>query len=144
MTVRLLAATLALGLAASVTAETPNIEPGLWEYNNKMSFSGDVPIPDQEQTSEECVTAEDIAQGDAFLEDVDECEITRKDLRRDGMNYAMVCSQPDGTQMTMDAEMEFHGDTASGTIHGNMETPMGAMQMTITMTGRRIGDCPGE
>ncbi|NBB93354.1 MAG: DUF3617 family protein [Gammaproteobacteria bacterium] len=144
MKARLLTAALALGLVATANAETPNIEPGLWEYNNKMSFVGDVPIPDQEQTSEECVTAEDIEQGDAFLDDVDECEITHKDLRRDGMDYAMTCTQPDGTQMTMEAEMSFAGDSATGNITGNMETPMGAMQMNITMTGRRIGDCPGE
>lgn len=144
MIARTLAAALTLGLAATVVAETPNIEPGLWKYENQMSFSGDVPIPDQNQTSEECVTAEDIAEGDAFLEDVDECEITHKDVRSDGMDYSMVCAQPDGTQMTMDAEMAFAGNTANGTINGNMETPMGAMQMTITVSGERIGDCPTE
>ncbi|WP_376692820.1 DUF3617 domain-containing protein [Wenzhouxiangella sp. EGI_FJ10409] len=144
MIVRTLAAALALGLATVAVAETPNIEPGLWKYENSMTFSGDVPIPDQNQTSEECVTAEDIAEGDAFLDDVDECEITHKDLRRDGMNYSMLCTQPDGTEMTMDAEMAFAGTTANGTIDGTMETPMGAMQMTITVTGERIGDCPAE
>lgn len=144
MIVRTLAAALALGLATVAVAETPNIEPGLWKYENSMTFSGDVPIPDQNQTSEECVTAEDIAEGDAFLDDVDECEITHKDLRRDGMNYSMLCTQPDGTEMTMDAEMAFAGNTANGTIEGTMETPMGAMQMTITVTGERIGDCPAE
>ncbi|WP_376695605.1 DUF3617 domain-containing protein [Wenzhouxiangella sp. EGI_FJ10305] len=144
MIVRTLAAALALGLATVAMAETPNIEPGLWKYENNMTFSGDVPIPDQNQTSEECVTAEDIAEGDAFLDDVDECEITHKDLRRDGMDYSMDCTQPDGTQMTMDAEMQFNGDSASGTIDGKMETPMGAMQMTINVSGQRIGDCPAE
>jgi len=144
MIARTLAATLALGLTTVTVAETPNIEPGLWKYDNNMTFAGDVPIPDQNQTSEECVTAEDIAEGGAFLDDVDECDITHKDLRRDGMDYSMTCTQPDGTQMTMDAEMQFNGDTASGTINGNMETPMGAMQMIISMSGQRIGDCPGE
>lgn len=144
MIARLLVPALALGLVTAAVAETPNIEPGLWEYNNKMSFSGDVPIPDQEQTSEECITMDDIEEGDAFLDDVEECEVTRKDVRRDGMDYAMTCTQPDGTRMTMVATMQFNGDSADGTIDGSMETPMGAMQMSIAMTGRRIGDCPGE
>lgn len=144
MIARTIAAALALGLAATTFAQSPNIEPGLWKYDNTMTFSGDVPIPDQNQTSEECVTAEDIADGDAFLDDVDECEITHKDLREDGMDYSMVCTQPDGSQMTMDAEMAFAGTTATGTINGNMETPMGAMQMTISVSGERIGDCAGE
>ena len=143
MIFRLITATLFLGLAASAVAETPNIEPGLWEYSNKMSFSGDIPIPDQEQTTEECLTDEDIAEGEAFLDNVEACEITHKDLRRDGMNYVMTCNQAEGMQMTMEANMQFNGDSANGTITGNMETPMGAMAMNITMTGRRIGDCPG-
>jgi len=33
------------------------------------------------------------------------------------------------------------GDSMEGTVNGDMETPMGAMQMNVTMTGRRIGDC---
>src|SRR5690554_3593703 len=123
MIFRLITATLFLGLAASAVAETPNIEPGLWEYSNKMSFSGDIPIPDQEQTTEECLTSEDIAEGEAFLDDVEECDITRKDLRRDGMNYVMTCNQAEGMQMTMEANMQFNGDSANGTITGNMETP---------------------
>lgn len=137
-----LAVGLILGLAAPAVAETPNIEPGLWEYRNKMTFSGDVPIPEQEQTTEECVTLEDIEQGDAFLDDVEECEITRKDVRSDGMDYAMVCEQPDGSQMTMEAVMQFNGTSVSGTITGAMEMPMGKMNMNIDMTGERIGDCP--
>ncbi len=144
MIARTLAAALALGLATVAVAETPNIEPGLWKYENSMTFSGDVPIPDQNQSSEECVTAEDIAEGDAFLDDVDECEITHKDLRSDGMTYSMLCTQPDGTEMTMDAEMAFAGTSASGTIEGTMETQMGAMEMTIEVSGERIGDCPTE
>ncbi|MDZ7789120.1 MAG: DUF3617 family protein [Xanthomonadales bacterium] len=144
MIARTISAALALGLATVAIAETPNIEPGLWKYENSMTFSGDVPIPDQNQTSEECVTTEDIAEGDAFLDDVDECDITHKDVRSDGMDYSMVCTQPDGTEMTMDAKMTFAGTTANGTIEGNMETPMGAMQMTITISGERIGDCPAE
>lgn len=130
-----------LGLALSANAETPNIEPGMWEYKNKMKFQSDFPIPDQEHTSEECVTLEDIERGDAFLDDVDECDMTRKDVRRDGMDYAMVCRSPDGTEMTMDAKMHFSGNTANGIINGQMQTPMGAMSMTIEMNGRRIGDC---
>lgn len=140
---RILAITTALllGLSAAAVAETPNIEPGKWEYNNKITFGPEFPLPDQDQTSEECVTLDDIEQGEAFLDDVEDCDITRKDLRRDGMDYAMVCTQPDGTQMTMEAKMNFNGDSADGTIKGNMQTPMGEMNMNIEMDGRRIGDC---
>jgi hypothetical protein len=141
MRLKVIAAAGLLAVGASALAETPNLEPGMWEYHNKMSFQSDFPIPDQEHTNQECVTLEDIERGDAFLEDVEECDITRQDIRSDGMDYSMVCRGPDGTEMTMTATMHFHGDTANGTITGQMETPMGPMQMTIEMNGRRIGDC---
>ena len=141
MYLRTIAAASLLILGTSVVAETPNLEPGMWEYHNKMSFQSDLPIPDQEHTNQECVTLEDIERGDAFLDDAEECEITRQDMRSDGMDYSMTCRGPDGTEMTMDATMQFDGDTATGTITGEMETPMGPMQMSIDMTGRRIGDC---
>lgn len=137
-----LIATALLALALTVNAETPNIEPGLWEYHNKMTFeSDDFPIPDQEDTNQECVTLEDIERGDAFLEDVDECEITHRDIRHDGMDYSMTCHSADGMEMTMDARMQFFGDRATGVIDGKMHTPMGEMSMTIEMEGNRIGDC---
>lgn len=131
-----------LAFTCSVNAESPNIEPGMWEYHNKMSFqSAEFPVPDQEDTNQECVTLDDIERGDAFLEDVEECDITHQDIRHDGMDYAMSCKGPDGTEMTMDAEMQFFGDRATGIINGQMHTPMGEMSMKIEMDGRRIGDC---
>ena len=141
MRLRVITAAALMALGTSAIAETPNLEPGMWEYHNKMSFQSDFPIPDQEHTNQECVTLEDIERGDAFLEDVEECEIAHQDIRSDGMDYSMVCRGPDGTEMTMDATMHFHGDSANGTITGQMETPMGPMEMSIEMTGQRIGDC---
>lgn len=141
MRFNILAAASLLVFGCSVTADTPNLEPGMWEYQNKMSFDSEFPIPDQEQTNQECLTLDDIKRGDAFLDDVDECDVTRQDIRSDGMDYSMICRGPDGTEMRMDASMQFNGDTATGTITGEMETPMGPMSMSIEMNGRRIGDC---
>jgi len=142
MIARTFTAALLLGLASTAVAdETPNIEAGMWQYNNKVTFGPEFPLPDQEQSNEECVTAEEIEQGQAFLDDVDECDITHKNVRRDGMDYAMTCTQPDGSEMTMEASMQFNGDSATGTVNGSMQTPMGEMTMNITMDGRRIGDC---
>lgn len=138
---RIAAAALIAGLSFSVSAETPNINPGEWEYNSTIRFQSDFPIPDQSDTTTECVTEEDILEGDAFVEEMEGCEITTRDLRRDGMNYVMECSSPDGTSVTMQATMDFNGDSASGTITGDMETPMGPMTMNIELEGRRIGDC---
>ncbi len=130
-----------IALVAPAYAERPDIQPGLWEYTNRMSFDTRAPIPDREHSNQECVSDEDLGRGDTFLEDMDECEIISQDMRRDGMDYEMTCAGPDGTRMTMDASMQFAGDTVSGLFTGNMETPMGPMQMNIEMDGRRIDDC---
>ena len=129
-------------LSAPVFAEDPNINPGMWETTSTVSInSPQFSLPPQTQTSSDCVTAEDVAQGDAFLEDTEECEITNKDIRSDGMDYSMTCSNPDGTTMTMDARMSFDGDTMTGNVDGQMESAMGAMSMKVEISGRRTGDC---
>lgn len=141
MKIRLIMATALLSAPLLLAAEKPNIEPGEWEYENTMRYGGDVPIPDQTATSTDCVTIEDLEQGDAFLDDADECDVVRSDIRRDGMDYAMECDAGDGTKMTMEGSMQFMGDRSSGTLTGEMDTPMGHVTMTIDLEGRRIGDC---
>ena len=130
------------GLAGTALADDPNIEPGMWETTSTVTLnSPQFSLPPQTQSTSDCVTAEDVAQGDAFLEDNEECEITEKDIRSDGMNYTMTCNNPDGTSMTMNAEMSFDGDTMSGTVDGQMESAMGSMTMEVEVSGRRTGDC---
>jgi hypothetical protein len=141
MFARLTVATLFLGLSLSLSAETPNLNPGLWEYTNTMSFESEFPIPDQTDTTTDCLTEDQIREGDAFFDDMDGCETTTRNMRRDGMDFVLECQAPDGTSVTMTADMEFNGDTASGTITGDMETPMGPMKMTIEMQSRRVSDC---
>lgn len=140
MIIRIAVAALSASLALSAAAETPNIEPGEWENTSTITFISEMPIPDQSDTSTNCITAEDINSGD-FMQDMEGCTVTERDLRADGMNYAMECNNG-GMAMTMTADMQFNGDTMEGTVKGEMESPMGPMQMNVTMSGRRLGDCP--
>jgi hypothetical protein len=130
------------GLSASALADSPNINPGMWETTSTVSInSPQFSLPPQTQSTSDCVTAEDIDQGDVFLDDNEECEITNKDIRSDGMNYAMTCSNPDGSTMSMTADIAFDGDTMSGSVDGQMQSAMGEMTMKIELTGKRTGDC---
>ncbi|TVQ39374.1 MAG: DUF3617 domain-containing protein [Wenzhouxiangella sp.] len=139
---QLIASALLVGLIATVQAETPNLEPGLWETKATMRGEGGFPMPEQTHTSTDCMTEEDLAGGDAFFEDVEQCEFERREIRRDGADFEMNCSDPSGMSMNMTATMSFHGDTSEGTIRAELETPMGPMTMVTTLEGRRIGDCP--
>lgn len=132
----------AASIPSSALAEDPNIEPGMWETTSTVTIQSEqFPIPPRTDTSSECVTAEKIEEGQAFLEDNDDCEFTNKDMRADGMNYTMTCRSQDGSRVTMNAAMEFNGDSMSGTIDGDIESPMGVMQMNVEMSGKRTGDC---
>lgn len=141
-TTRILTAGLALGLVSMAQAETPNVQPGLWEYNTRMVMEAAFPFPEQTDTTTDCVTEEDIARADSFMADMDmeDCDITREDLRRDGANFEMTC-RADGMTMDMTVAMNFHGDRSDGVITSSAQTPMGPMKSTIHMDGRRIGEC---
>ncbi|MFO8153122.1 DUF3617 domain-containing protein [Thioalkalivibrio sp.] len=140
MKLRSLAIAAAAVLPLSALAVEPNIQPGEWELNSVTTFPG-TPMPEQTESSRECVTAEDLAEGLAFDVDVEGCEITDMDLREGGMNYSMSCQDDEGFEMTMDAELLFMGDQTEGTMQAQMLTPMGPMEMHMELDGRRIGDC---
>ena len=82
-------------VSLSALAQDPNINPGMWETTSTVTIQSEqIPIPPRTDTSSECVTAEKIAEGQAFLENSEECEFTNRDLRDDGMDYTMTCSSP--------------------------------------------------
>jgi len=135
-------APLAAAVALSAQAQDPNINPGMWETTSTVTIESEqFPIPPRTDSSSDCVTAEDIADGQAFLDDNEDCEFTNKDLRTDGMDYSMSCNSADGSTVTLNASMQFGGDTMSGTIDGDIESPMGVMKMNVEMKGERTGDC---
>jgi len=133
---------LGAALAGPVAAEDPNINPGMWETTSTVTLeSAQFSMPPRTETNSECLTVEKIAEGQAFLEDNEDCEFSNKDLRADGMDYTMTCNSPDGGTVTMDATMQFNGDTMTGTVDGAMESPMGKMSMKVELAGKRTGDC---
>ncbi len=132
-----------IAVPMALHAGEPNIQPGEWEYENVTTFQGDMEIPEQRETTRECITQEDIDDGLVTPDEsaMGDCEITDQQIGRDSMSYSMSCVDPEGGSMTMNAQMDFMGDSASGTIDGEMESPMGQITVRTQMEGRRIGDC---
>ncbi len=137
----MIAAGLMVGLVATALAETPNLEPGMWETTTTMRAEGGFPLPEQTHTSSECMTEEDILAGDSFFEDIEQCQFQRREIGRNGADFAMTCSDQSGMEVNMVATMKFNGDTSEGTINADLKTPMGPMTMVTTLKGRRTGDC---
>ena len=133
---------LSVTLAGPVAAADPNINPGMWETTSTITMkAAQLSMPQRTETNSECVTADKIAKGQAFLEDNKDCEFSRKEMRADGMDYTMTCNNPEGGTVTMNSSMQFNGETMTGTVDGTMESPMGPMTMKIELSGKRTGAC---
>lgn len=136
------AAALGLILITPALAVEPNIEPGMWETTSTITLkSAQFSMPARTETNSECLTAEKVARGQAFLEQEGECTFAKQDLRADGMDYAMTCKTPDGGTVTLNASMQFKGESMSGTVDGTMGTPLGEMTMSVVLSGQRKGGC---
>ena len=133
---------LTVGVASLATAETPNVQPGQWEYQTLITIDAPFPIPEQSDTSTDCITEADLAEADTFMGDMDMegCEMTREEMKRDSAHYEMVC-ETDGLTMDMTFDLKFMGDQSEGLIVSQAETPAGPMTTTIEMTGRLLGEC---
>ncbi len=131
-----------LMLAAPVMAVDPNIDPGLWETTSIVTIkSSQFSMPPRMDTRSECVTAEKITEGQAFLEQDGECTFSKKELRADGMDYVITCKGGEQGEITMNAALEFNGNAMTGRIDGTMQSPLGEMNMLVELAGRRTGSC---
>ena len=74
MKLRQLAIAALVALPVAAWAETPNITPGSWEFVSTTTVTGDMPIPDQTDTEQQCITQEDLDEIDARLRYAGEIE----------------------------------------------------------------------
>ncbi|SDO27153.1 Protein of unknown function [Halomonas shengliensis] len=137
-----IAAVLLLALPLAAQAETPNIVPGEWEFTSTTSVAGDLPIPDQTETTRECIAQGDLDDPDFQMIEAEEgCELLEHSVSVDGMDYRMMCAA-EGGQADIVGHMDFLGETTEGEVTVTVQSPqMGEMVMNTEVTGRRIGDC---
>jgi hypothetical protein len=126
-----------------VSAQTPNIIPGQWEYQSTTRMSvGGQSMPPGEVHHQDCVRQEDLANPDLFGgEELQDCDISGMEQSRSRLRYTLSCPGPDGSPYTMTADIKLRGKTMEGTMSGDMNTPMGPMRMHMDLSGKRIGDC---
>lgn len=139
------ACALCLLLAAPViaSAETPNINPGQWQYQTTMTMSaGGQAMPARTMKNKDCVRQEDIRDPDLFGGDeLKNCEVSEMKQSRSRLRYSLTCPGPDGSPYTMSADLKLQGDSMNGTMTGDMQSPTGPMNMRMELSGKRIGDC---
>ncbi|WP_299315226.1 DUF3617 family protein [uncultured Halomonas sp.] len=141
MLLRPLFAAALLALPLTAMAETPNITPGLWEFTSTTSVTGEIPIPDQTDTHQECIAQGDLEDPDfQFLEVEEGCELLEHNVSADGIDYRMMCRE-EGGEANINGRMDFLGERVEGSVDVTVQSPMGEMQMNTVVEGAHIGDC---
>ena len=141
MSLRTLLAAAALSLPLAAVADTPNIVPGLWEFTSTTSVTGEVPIPDQTDTHQECIAQGDLTDADfQFLEVEEGCELLEHNVSADGVDYQMICRE-EGGEANIDGRMDFLGERVEGDVNVTVQSSMGEMQMHTVVEGERLDDC---
>jgi len=119
-------------LPGALAAAEPNIRPGLWEWRSNMEMAG-MPYAMPEHVHQECLTREQLVPKDQQDQG---CAMTDVRIEASRVTWNVSCNTPDGS-MTGAGEMEYQGDTATGTF--NMQGA--GVQMLTRLQGRRLGDC---
>lgn len=133
----LAAAVLALPLAA--VADTPNIVPGQWQFTSTTSVTGEVPIPDQTETHQECIVQGDLDEFQ-FIEEEEGCELLDQRVTADGLDYEMVC-RAEGGEANIVGTMTFLGERVEGRVDVATASPLGDLVIVTELQGERIDDC---
>jgi len=137
---------LAMLATVAVIAQT-GMRPGQWEITQQMqmpNMPAGVQMPVTKLT--QCVTPEQAKDpasavprqsGRGRGTGNDDCKMS--DMKRSGstITWSMACTSPD--KLTATGEMTFTGDDSYTTT---MKMVMAQGEMTMKMTGKRLGDCP--
>ncbi len=122
-------------------AVQPNMDPGQWEYTTKTRIAGSVSIPERTSTHTRCVSEDEVDDADAFMEDVEDCEVERREVTADKAGFTLVCPGEQGAGMRMTMDMRLLGDRVEGESVTTLSMSGESMEMRSRVEGRRVGDC---
>jgi hypothetical protein len=138
MKTTIVAAIAVFAAAVVAIAQGGPIRPGRWDVTMQMQMAGS-PIQMPEMKTSRCVTPEESKslpsgpQGRGNQKS--DCKVADYKTSGNTATWKMVCTQPE--PMTATGEMTFTDDSYNGTM--KMDSPQG--QMTMKMSGKRVGDC---
>jgi hypothetical protein len=132
-------------LASAALIAQSGMRPGQWETSMQMqmpNMPAGVQMPVTKTTR--CVTPEQAKspadtlprQSGRGRGDKDDCKLTDQKMSGSTLTYSMACTTPD--KLTVTGEMTFTGDDS---YTNTMKMVMAQGEMTMKMTGKRIGDC---
>lgn len=136
-TIPLLAALL---IACPAYAAT-NMRDGMWEITTKMEMTGRSDVAMPQQTARHCLTKKDVEDPRRTTPSADSrCKMTDYKLQGNTATWKMAC-QGKGA-MTGSGTVTYNGDSYSGNQTMAMKQGSEVMNMKMSYSGRRVGDCP--
>ena len=120
-------------------AQTNPMRPGRWEVTMQMEMPG-MPMQMPAMTNARCVTQQEIDSPNRGLpsgpnKNPNDCKMSDYKVSGNVVTWTMACTgqQP----MTGSGELKFNGDSYDGLVKMMMDQ----QQMTMKMSGKRLGDC---
>jgi hypothetical protein len=134
-----------LATGATASAQTPNLQPGLWSVKTSMSVQGPIALPLNTSQSEECIDDAAVERlTERLLEglDVDGCVITEQTITASRIDYALTCRQGADRSVDLSGVMHLLGDRSHGTVSSRIGVQgFGEVSVVISHEGERLRDC---
>lgn len=127
-------------LSATVCA-VPNIQAGLWEVTTRTEMSAtDTQLPTlPPETKTQCITQTDAENPQSVVPAQSGCSINDTQVSGDSISWAMSC--PGELPAKGTGETHYNGNTFSGSAKVVSEANGFRFDLTLTYTGRRVGEC---
>jgi hypothetical protein len=136
-------ALIAVGLSISGVAAGADgipVEPGLWEMTSTVQMPM-LPQP-QVNTQTECLDKPVMSLDELQSDQMDpNCEFETAQIDDNTVQWSVDCPVEGGTAHG-EWEATSHGDRIEGSGTMKMTVQGQEMNMTMSWTGRRVGDCP--
>ncbi|MBN2428772.1 MAG: DUF3617 family protein [Deltaproteobacteria bacterium] len=137
----LLIATIILSLSVVGCQSEPkvNIKEGQWKITTNVKMTG-IPMQMPPFTTTQCITKDDLVPKTSQPNQPDQnTKITNLKITGNTVSYD-ISSKTQGGEMVGHSTVTYNGDKMTGTMTAKVQP--GNMEMSYTMKGHRIGDCP--
>jgi hypothetical protein len=116
----------------------PNMQEGKWEITTKVEMQG-MPMSMPATKHSMCLTDKDMVPQKP--EKNQDCKMIDTKVSGDTVTWKMHCKM-DETVVDSNGKITYKKDKFDGVVHMTMTDPDSEkMEMTSTMSGKRIGDC---
>lgn len=134
------AALLAASACGAVSADTSNMQPGLWEITTEATIPG-MPMQPAPQTMQHCYTADALQQAQNAIPQTGDGSCKIEDYRLEGNTATWALQCAGDVSMHGSGTMTSEPTRYSGQMKLVIPGPGGTVEMTTSWRAERIGDC---